>query len=417
MKKFILSAVLVLVFAAGVLASEFAPALDFSARLAYPSVVSNEESPQEKISGSASLAASCMFNTDILPALWFIPTLTADYSNTAQPLNIEDERFLFSEWLDVYGSFGMNYDIMEGWEVKARGFARSDFSKQTADEKTGLGLYDYIDQGFYLENTNAFMSGGAENSLTAGVKYLDRRFRNYTTLLSQSVAVTTTPNNYTKEKDSLIYSAYISDEVTFGKSGWLAYINFNYDYIPYLEQKLIAQNGSLETGRRVDKTGRLSLTVPFYGANNTGVEFQYDFVKNLSNQNYFDSLGTTDMSDDVFTKGFYNFVENTIKFSVTYELPWKLFSSYSPMANISFSLDMVGYETRKAKDSAGAYTADLQKDNNYTIGLDIKQNITEWWNWFFDLNYTRYNSNMKYEAFGLYNYAFITVSLGSGVSF
>ena len=417
MKKIILLSVLFGLFTVPVFASDFAPALDASGRITYPSVVSNDAPVEEKISGSGNIAASCMFNTDFLPGLWFIPTLTADYSNTAQPLNIEDERFLFSEWLDLYASYGLNYDIMAGWEAKARGFFRSDFSKQTADEKTGLGLYDYIDQGFYMENTNEFMTGEAENRLTAGVKYLDRRFRNYTTLLSQSNAVTTTPNNYTKEKDSLIYSAYLNDEVAFGKSGWMAYVSFNYDYIPYLEQKIIGLGGVLESGRRVDKSGRLSISLPFYGADKSGVEFQYDFVKNLSNQNYYDSLGTTDMSDDVFTSGFYDFIENTAKFTVSYELPWKLFSAYSTVANISFSLDIVAYENRFAKDAAGAYTDKKQQDNNYTIGLDMKQNITDWWSLFFDVNYTKYGSNMKYEALGLYNYAFVTISLGTGVSF
>ena len=415
-KQYILTTILVLMVGP-VFSADFAPAVDLSGRITYPSVVSNESSPEEKLSASGNLAASCMFNSDFLPALWFIPTLTLDYSNTAQPLKIEDERFLFSEWLDFYTSYGMNYDINADWEVKARGFVRSDFSKQTADEKTGLGLYDYIDDGFYLENSNEVISGDAENHLTAGVKYLDRRFRNYSTLLSQSTSVTTTPNNYTKEKDSLIYSAYLGDEITFGKSGWMAYVNFNYDYIPYKEQKIIAQDGLLEQGRRIDKSSRLSINLPYYGANKSGVEFEYDYIKTISNQNYYDSLGTTDMSDDVFTKGYYDNTENTGKISFTYEFPWKFFSSFSPLAAISFSLDVVSYENRYAKDSSGAYTAKKQQDNNYTLELNLKQNITEWWNWNFDVNYTKYGSNMKYEVLGLYNYAFLTISLGTGINF
>jgi hypothetical protein len=417
MNRIILSAVLFCASIVPVFASDFAPAVDLSGRLTYPSVVSNEKSPETKLSGSADLASSCMFNTDLLPNLWFIPTLTADYSNTAQPLNIADERFLFAEWLDLYASYGVNYDLGKEWEVKARGFVRTDFSKQTADEKTGLGLYDYIDNGFYLENYNEFLSWNANNRLTEGVKYLDRRFRNYNTLLSESASVTTTPNNYTKELDTLIYSAYIGDEVEFGKSGWSLLVNFNYDYLPYSQQKLIWADGSLEALRRVDRTGKLSIDLPYYGDNKSGVEFQYDFIKNVSNQNYYDTMGTTDMSDDVYTKGYYDFVENTGKFSVTYEFPWKFFSAYSPLAVISFSLDLVSYENRIAKDASGAYTAKKQQDNNYTVGLDLKQNISEWWNWLFNIDYTRYNSNMKYEALGLYNYAYITVSLGSGISF
>ncbi len=417
MKKLILTVSVIVMTAIPAMASDFAPALDMSGNLTYPSVVSNATTPEEKLSGSGNLAASCMFNTDFLPQLWLIPTVTSDYSNTAQPLNIEDQRFLFSEWLDLYASYGANYDLGKDWELKLRGFIRSDFSKQTANEVTGKGLYDYVDHGFYLETAKEFMSGETDNNMTAGVKYIDRRFRNYTTLLSQSTAVTTTPNNYTKELDNLIYTAYLGDELTFGKSGWTGTITFNYDYIPYLEQKLIDPSGALEAGRRVDKTGTLTMDFPYLGANKSGVDFQYILIRTTSNQDYYDTMGTTDMSDDVYTKGYYDSIENTGKFSVTYEFPWKLFSVYSPLATLSFSLDSVSYDNRFAKDSTGAYTAQKQKDSNYTVGFDLKQNITEWWLWYLDVNYTRYSSNMKYEALGLYNYAYLTISLGTGISF
>ncbi len=193
---------------------------DLSGSLTYPSIVSNYSTPQTQLGGSADMTASAMFNTDILPNLWFVPLITADFSNTAQPLNIDDERFLFTEWLDVFSVYGVNYDITKEWTLKLRGLYRTDFSKQSADEQMGLGLYDYIDTGVYFENFNKGDFGETSDKLTEGFKYIERTFRNYNTLESM-VDTTLTPDEYTREKDCLIYSLYAVEETTFGKSGCL----------------------------------------------------------------------------------------------------------------------------------------------------------------------------------------------------
>ncbi|MCE5299967.1 MAG: hypothetical protein LLG37_03710, partial [Spirochaetia bacterium] len=404
-------------------ASEFAPALDISGQLTYPSVVSNSEMPEKKLSGSGSLATSCMFNTDILPQLWFIPTLTADYSNTAQPLNVDDSRFLFSEWLDIYLSYGVNYEIMKDWEVKLRGTYRTDFSKQTADEQMGLGLYDYIDSGIYLENVNRFEISGQSHRLTEGLKYIDRQFRNYDTLLSQAAGVTATgtdnPNGYTKEKDCYSYTFYLNDEVQFGKSGWSGYFTFNYDYLPFLEQRVITADGSIGGEKRVDKTGRFSIELPyFYGANNTGMEIKLDIAKNISGQNYYDNLGTTsDFTDDVFTSGFYDSLETLLNIAFLYDLPFGFGLKTMPHMAISFGVENVNYDNRLAQNADRSYTQIKMRENNYTLGLNIKQPIKEWWDWSLSAAMTFYNSNMKYETAGLYNYTYLNVSLGTGLTF
>lgn len=249
MKKFFLI-LFILAYSSAVFTWEFTPAFDLTGSLAYP-YTSVDKELQKKISGAVDAAGSFMVNTDFLPQLWFIPTVTLNYASTAQPLNIDDERFLFSQWLDAYISYGFNYEINpQKWELRLRGFNRKDFSQQTADEVVGKGLYDYADSGLYFENVNMFSLGDAANEATIGIKYTDRRFPNYNTLVSdpevqQIIGLNTNPNTYTKEKDSLSYNLYVSDDIRWGNSNWFTKIEYSYEYTPYKEQKVIYSGGEL----------------------------------------------------------------------------------------------------------------------------------------------------------------------------
>jgi hypothetical protein len=399
-------------------ASDFVPALDLSGELTYPSVVSNQTLPDMMLSGSGNFAGSFMANTDLLPQLWFVPTLTVDYSNTAQPLSVEDSRFLFAQWLDIYFSYGLNYDLSDSWLLRARGTVRSDFSKQTADELMGDGLYDFIDSGLYLENENKFDAFGGGLKTVEGVKYIDRRFRNYSTLISQYYALLpSTPDVFTKEKDNDITSAYIKTEASLGNSGWHLDLDFNYDYMQYTQQRVIASDGTLEDGKRQDKTGTFTAALPYIDNTKSGFVFEYDLIRNISSQNFYDDLGTIDVTDDVYTPGFYDYLQNTFKFRINYEIDWNLIATYKPMLAIGFSTDFVGYDKRMARDADGAYTGTKQADNNYSLSLNVKQGITDFWDCYLDITYSRYNSNTQWQALGLYNYAYFTASIGTGLKF
>jgi len=405
-----------------VFAWEFTPAVDLTGSIAYP-YTSVDKELQKKISGAVDAAGSFMVNTDFLPQLWFIPTATLNYASTAQPLNIDDERFLFSQWLDAYISYGFNYEMNPGkWELRLRGFYRKDFSQQTADEVVGKGLYDYHDGGFYFENINMFSLGEAGNEATIGIKYTDRRFPNYKTLVSDPevkliIGENTNPNTYTKEKDSLSYNIYISDDIRWGNSNWFTNLEYSYEYTPYVEQKVIYTGGELADEKRIDKISRLTLEVPYYADDYTSVSFGYGLTVKLTNQNYNDQLGTTEVEDDKFIKNYYNYMGHNLNFSINYGIPDLIIKGQTTTAVISLALEVVNYSTRYAKDSEGLYKPDLQKDNNYTVSLDLKNSIFEWWDVFINASFTDYNSNMQYETFGLYNYSYFTAGLGSSISF
>ena len=419
-KAFLLCAVLIIIpsFSA---AWEYTTALDLSGQITYPTQVSNETTElDKKISGSGSLGGSLLVNNDLLPQLWFAPVLSVNYSNTAQPLNIEDDRFLFSQWFDLYLSYGFNYEIIDAWEVRLKGFTRKSIAQQTSDEVFGKGLYDYLENGIYFENVNAFDSAEMPLEITAGFKYTDRRFPNYSILLSEidpSELGYETPNTYTKEKDSISYSAYVSNMLKLGDSNWYAIAGFTYNYTPYLEQKVINFDGLFSAEKRADKEALLEITFPYYPTKTSGASIGYRLTNNFSSQNYYDSLGNMDPADDTFTRGYYDYTDHAILLSLTYELQFSLFSEIKPAVTFGFNMNFTNYASRFAKDTAGDYTDALQKDNIYVIYADFRQKYTEFWEVFLNVNYSRFFSNMKWEAYGAYNYSFLMISAGTALSF
>lgn len=402
--------------------AEFIPALDINTGGTYSYLPGQSGTqPNNSLGFEANLASSFMANTDFLPFIWFIPTLTFNYSNTAQPLNIDDERFLFSQWMDIYLSGGINWQFSDEWELRFRGFYRKDFSQQTKDEQFGKGLYDYIDAGMYVENVNKFQYYYLPIETVCGFKYIDRKFPNYNTLLSELPEEVSeykeSPNIYTKEKDTLTYSFYIDNNLQWGETNWFTRLYFSYDYIPYMEQKVIDIDGSLSNARRIDRYITLSLTVPYYATEMSGIELGYDFINKITNQNYLDTMGTSsDFSDDKYIENYYNYYQHIARFALNYEFPYKLLSAYKPIATIGLSLDVTQYGTRFAKNKEGKYISQKQQDINYTLSLNIRQNIMEFWNYYFTIAYTKYNSNMQWETFGIYNYSYLTLLLGTGVS-
>jgi|DewCreStandDraft_4_1066084.scaffolds.fasta_scaffold28283_2 hypothetical protein len=419
MKKNIIIMLLFLPFLIN--AMDFIPGLDLNGSITYPTILTNESSElDKKIGAETGLAGSFMLNTDFLPQLWLIPTITLNYSSTAQPLNVDDQKFLFSQWLDIYFSGGFNYDILDNFQFRIRGFYRLDYAQQTMDEKLGKGLYDYIDTGFYAETYFKIDITSYPVETTVGFKYIDKKFPNYESLSSMVNPDTiggTLNAAAKKEKDNLTYSFYISNEIKLGDSGWMALISFNYDYMPYLEQRIISQIGELTDAKRIDRFATLDINLPYYKDAISGMEVGYSLTVKTTDQNYYDSLENLDPGDDVFTSNYYSYIDHIIKLSLTYEFPFELFTKYKPAAVFGFSYDTLNYTDRMAKLQDGTYSKEKQQENNYKLSFDIKQNITDYWNYYLNTTFIRYLSNMKWEAYGTYNYTYLTISLGTAISF
>ena len=404
-----------------VFSAEFIPALDINGGITYPTILAPSGELDKKLGIDAALAASCMLNTDFAEWLWLIPTLTMNYTNTAQPLNVEDERFLFQQWLDIYFSGGFNFEFSDAWQVRLRGFYRKDYTVQSADENFGSGLYDYNDWGGYIENVNALTLGDTASELVIGCKYTDKRYPNYSSLISEvdlEELGYNTPDTEAKEKDYMDITAYISGETEWGKSGWYSMISFTFDYMPYYEQKIFDAIGQTTSAKRIDRYATFEINAPYYYPNNnSGFEISYTLTIRTTDQNYYDRLGDLDENNNVFVPDYYNYIKNQARAAFNYEFPNKLFTDYKPIVTIAYEHELVNYTSRRAKDIAGDYTEKLQGDSNSHISFDLRQNIMEHWNYYFNAKYSRYTSNMKWEAYASYNYNYLTLSVGTAVSF
>ncbi len=420
MRKSVIYALMAIFLVCPVRAMEFMPALDISGALSYPTGVSGDSAELDrKLSAEAALAGSFMVNTDILPQLWFIPTLTMNYSSTAQPLTIDEDRFIFSQWLDIYGSAGFNYELTKNWELRARLLMRIDLAQQTADETLGKGLYDFRDAGFYAETYSRY-EGDFETELTVGFKYVDKVFPNYSSLLSEINPddLGGTLNAAAKnEKNSRAYTVYASADMKLGGSGWYPSLYVSVDINPYRAQQLIKSDGTLAAETRKDGLVTAELSFPYYAGEVTGAAIGYTLSIKSSNQNYYDSMATPDLGDDTFIEDYYSYTGHRISLNVSYETDFNFINTHKPVLSFWLNTEFVGYTNRLSKDGTGKYTDVKQSDFNYDVNAEFRHKLADFWSYYVNFKFARFGSNMKWEAYGTYNYTYVMLSLGTALSF
>ena len=209
----------------------------------------------------------------------------------------------------------------------------------------------------------------------------------------------------------------MTGEFQLGSSGWFPVLGFTYEYLRYLDQRIVNLDGTLSGRNRIDRSAVIELDFPYYATKVSGVDLGYSLtIRNVS-QNYYDTLETTDPADDVYTINFYNNYESVFKASFTYELDNAFINSYKPTLTIGINADIAAYTDRYAKNRSGSYTANKQLDINYTFSAEFRHKLADFWNYYLNASYNRYNSNMKWDAYGTLNYTFFSLTLGTGLSF
>jgi hypothetical protein len=407
---------ILLLFYGAVIASGFADVAMINAEIAYPTSVSNLTAELEKKMGfNGSATGTILANTDLLPNLWFVPTGTVSYYSTAQPIQVDDRRFLFSQWFDAYANAGLNYDITGSWTLKGRVFARKDLTQLSNEEVFGKGLYDFMDLGFYAENSLKF----DRFMLDFGIKYTDKKFPNYTSLSGAVTGNSGEPliSAPDREKDDLIYNCYADACMKCGDSGMQTLVSAGYSYIPYLEQRVVTTDGTLGDSRRIDKMVVISVDVPYYADKVSFLSVGYAMNLLISNQGFYDTFGDIDPSNDLYSVNYYTGTENIFKARLAYEPGFEMINKKKPVAEFGLEFSTLKYENRDAKDVSGNYTQDREVDDNYTLSFNLKQDICDFVGMYFDLKYARYESNMKWETFGAYNYTMLTIAMGTNINF
>ncbi|HRU39598.1 MAG TPA: hypothetical protein P5511_06945, partial [Candidatus Goldiibacteriota bacterium] len=213
------------------------------------------------------------------------------------------------------------------------------------------------------------------------------------------------------------YTVYGSVDTKLGNSGWFPSLYVSFDTTPYRNQQVINDKGLLSSGLRTDSLITAEIRFPYFADDVTGAGIGYTLLLKSSNQNYYDSLGTLAIADDVFTENYYSYTGHRISLNVTYETDIRLFNSYKPVISIGFDAEGTGYTSRKAKDVSGKYTGVNQSDYNYNINAEFRHKLADFWSYYVNFKFARFGSNMKWEAYGTYNYTYVMLSLGTALSF
>jgi hypothetical protein len=89
----------------------------------------------------------------------------------------------------------------------------------------------------------------------------------------------------------------------------------------------------------------------------------------------------------------------------------------SPRLAFNGSASTRMYDTRPAKTADGNYSGQKQHDEIYLATLELTNKFSDHWGGYASVNWSAYRSNTANETSSLYNYNFVSLSLGTQFSY
>jgi hypothetical protein len=345
--------------------------------------------------------------------LYIIPLYDGSYKRQKFFVHVEEGGRLYNEVQHHDLSLKTKYLATDELTINPYIFGGWDLNVETNDEDWGDGLYDYIEFGsggdidYLVYNTE-----NGRVSLNCGSKWYLRHYPNYKALIA--LATVTAP-----EEDEKDFNAV---EVTAGSQySDLRAISLDLDYVLlmkfFTDKKIIDADGILKNDERNEFRNLLRLEASYIPEPESG--FQYRLISevthNTSNQNFYDSRGTTILTDDVFTPDYFDY----ISFEVNPRLSYVVKSGEKIVAVIGGSYDflMRNYLERKAQESSGRYTSDEQLDYFHVFEISLEIPFHDNMSWVAICDYTINKSNMDYEQYYEYNYTMHRVLSGISIRY
>ena len=228
------------------------------------------------------------------------------------------------------------------------------------------GLYNYRDKGAGIDFGIKGLGFGSKDKSTLmkiGIQVYDREYPNYTSLLDLATGLGIEKD----ERDYLgiLFRARFTCNDTKNVSWSIDY----YLLAKRLEDKrVVDSNGYLSSKKQRDYLHNLTLHFSFRPWNTGGFRLNLDLMGSVydSNQNYYDGMGTLDLSDDEFIKDFYDYRSFRIEPGLSYTLP-----SIPITLSLSYAYQRLNYREREAQKFDGSYKSDKQYEiqNELNIGL------------------------------------------------
>ena len=345
---------------------------------------------------------------------FIIPLYQGGYQRSIQVVN-EDEGYRdYAETMYHNNSLSYFTRLTDNLTCKLTSLMRLQFNSETNDEDWGDGLYDYEDLGGavdfkYKVTDNENWTG----EYSAIFEYYYRNYPNYESLISLLAA--TAPEN--DEKD---YHGYqLISGYGFGTKNFSGDIGYTLLVKQYTDKKVIEQDGVLDTSKRRSDFVHMwnaKVRVPYKEYYSCYVNTQA--IYNVSNQNYYDSRGSTlDLTDDVFTDSYYNYFSFGGGPGVNCKYPMPKMENKAMDIDLNYNFTFTEYIERRAQEWDSSYTGKEERDIKHTIKGHFLYPVTEHINFVALASLTMARSNMDYDRYYRYEYEIFKAACGLNTKF
>ncbi|MBI5623887.1 MAG: hypothetical protein HY924_08925 [Elusimicrobia bacterium] len=364
--------------------------------------------------GSLNVAPVIEFDDrwSLVPHYWF------NYQGTKGVGDGVGAGTLFQQQMDHRLSLSPMYRIAEtDWKLKMPISYRRNFTKETADETWGEGLFDYDKLSFGLEAENLYND---PFSYRVGFDAYKVGFPNYESLESQN-QVDPAGNPLNRELTSKDVLDTWNFQLTLAGSRPYPYedpvvslyATVSSLYQPYSDQRIVnrlGQNNENKPFGRQDFLQNLSAGVGYprtiqIGSRDvrTSTMFTFNAGYNGSNQNSFDAART------MFIYDAYSYY--TLGGGPNYVIAWG--DKKRPKSfNFGFQYSHQVYTGRLAQTAEGAYTGSNQWQDRYTASLGTSFPFARNFNLVTKANFLWATSNQAYEKTYLYSYRTANYMMG-----
>ena len=269
-------------------------------------------------------------------------------------------------------------------------FQAQEYSIESANEGWSSGLYDYIQRGIKLD----FNSYGISD-FKAGLLFIRTEYPNFS---GERQIFEGEPDSVIDSDSYFFYVEYLKRTKSFFWKNKLSIIYKNFH-----DQKV---DRTLLGLQQATNTGRNDLSYRYDGDFYKIISRKYKLIGGLkysilyrnSNQNFYDTNGTAQTSDDVYTEDFYD----RRKYSISPYLNWYLTQKVT--LKLSYTFARNSYDNRKAQYTNATYKASNFWDSEQTVTLDIRYQHRKYLSFFISLFNEIGKSNNNYNAFSTEQY-------------
>ncbi len=343
---------------------------------------------------------------------YVLPLYHGGYQRAYQVVVEEEGYRRYREVIFHNTSLSYYQRLTDRFSCKLTGLGRIQFNSETSDESWGDGLYDYRDIGAAIDFNYKFRQGrDSVGDFMAGFEYYMRVYPNYKSLISLIAA--TAPE--TDEKD--YYGYQLVSGYRFGGKNLSGNLKYAILFKDYTDKKVIGDDGVLDTStKRTDylHTWSAGLEAPINKRLSGKLNSKY--ILNLSNQNYYDTMGTTlNLADDVFTDSYYDYYSIAGGPGITYKLP--LGEKKEMSFDVGYEFTYRYYLERKAQESDSTYSSDNEVDLVHAIRANFRYPLMK--NLYFVTvgSCSIARSNMESERYYKYDYELYRVACGVNIKY